>query len=82
MHTIQGQAIELRDSGIDFRDYLDGKAIHNGDQLLLWADGGWICARYEVASFHDRAVVLDSVDGARRLDRASMRFRWPTKEDR
>jgi hypothetical protein len=38
-------------------------------------------ARYEVADVRARAVVLESVDAVRRLDRATMRFRWPTKEE-
>lgn len=81
MHTTLGHAIKLHGSGIDVRDYLDAKAMYTGDQLLLWADGGWIVVRYEVADVHERAVVLDSVDAVRRLDRGTMRFRWPMKEE-
>ncbi len=80
-----GALLELRASsgplGDDFRDYLDGKPIHNGDQLMLWYHTTWIWARYEVVEHQQRAVDLYSVDGTRRLDRATMRFRWPTKED-
>lgn len=80
-----GALIELREThgpwGADVRDYLDAKPIHSGDQLMLWYHNTWICARYEVADHRRRAVDLYSVDSTRRLDRATMRFRWPTKED-
>jgi len=76
-----GNTIELRESHGDFRDYLDGQPIHNGDQLMLWTGDRWVWARYEVADFHQREVVLDTIEGERRVDRATMHVRWPTKQD-
>ncbi len=81
MQALPGSMIELRESAFDFRDYLDGKPISSGDQLMLWNDGRWVFARYELASHRRREVVLESVDGVRGLDRATMRFRWPTQDD-
>lgn len=72
-------AIELRDSGFDFRDYLEDTAIHNGDQLHLWLDDHWVNVRYELAHRQEREVVLVGEGTTWRLNRSTMRFRWPPR---
>ena len=74
---MQDNQIELGQDGGGWRDFLDSKPIHNGDQLQLWTGDKWIYARYETASYQNKEVVLYSVDTVRQLDRATMRFRWP-----
>lgn len=69
-------AIVLRESRIDFRDELEGKDIHNGEQLQLWLGDHWVNVRYEVASRQEREVVLVGEGATWRLDRETMRFRW------
>jgi hypothetical protein len=78
MSNSPGNLIVLLDHGFDFRDYLDDKDIHSGDQLDLWHEGRWLAVRYELASFRDRSVVLVGVTQAVALDRMTMRFRWPS----
>lgn len=73
------QTIELRETAPgEFRDYLDGSRVRSGAELLVWVDGQWIAARYEIANFEPREAVLYARDGrSYALDRATMRFRWP-----
>jgi hypothetical protein len=76
---MNGNCIELREmpSG-EIRDYLDGSRIYSGAQLLMWATGQWVVARYEIADAEHHEVILYGGDGqAFALDRGVMRFRWP-----
>ena len=75
-----GSYIDLRDMGHDFRDYLDGVPIHNGEQLQLLVGEQWIHTRYELADFKRREVGLIGVDCVWKLNRATMLFRWPSRE--
>ncbi len=45
MSNSPGNLIVLLDHGFDFRDYLDDKDIHSGDQLDLWHEGRWLAVR-------------------------------------
>lgn len=72
---MQGNYIKLGQDGGGWRDFLDSKPIHNGDQLQLWTGDKWIYARYEMASYQTQEAVLYSVDIDRWLDRATMSFR-------
>ena len=76
---MEGSTIELREMAAgDTQDYLDGSRVRPGAQLLLWMNGQWISAQYELASLQPREVVLRTRDGQLYpLDRATMRFRWP-----
>ncbi len=44
-----GQFVELRTSPLDWRDYLDNTAIHNGNVLEWWNGTTWQLVRYESA---------------------------------
>lgn len=74
-----GHLVELHDSTIDFRDHLDGQPIHNGDQLEVWRNGDWHVVHYEGADFAERAVDVYGDQWVGRLDRTSMRVRWPMR---
>src|SRR5688572_2345787 len=74
-----GDHIELRKmpNGDEF-DYLNGSRVRDGAQLLVWVEGQWIAARYELASAQPLKIVLQTLDGRRYpLNRATMRFCWP-----
>ena len=76
---MDGDRIELRQmpSG-EVQDYLDGSRVRSGAALLIWVDGQWVAARYELTNVQPRTVVLHARDGRTYpLDRETMRFRWP-----
>jgi len=75
-----GDYIELGEDSGGWRDFLDGKPIHCGDQLQLWTGDRWVYARYEMGDRSLREVVLASVDQDRWLERDTMLFRWPPSE--
>ncbi len=77
---MSGNYIQLGSDSGGWRDFLDGKPIHCGDQLQLWDGDRWIYTRYEMGDRRLREVVLCSVDGDRWLDRDTMRFRWTPSE--
>jgi len=79
LHTPDDAAtIELRESALDWRDYLDGKAVHNGDRLEWWDGTSWQLVRYETEGRAKAYLVGDDAAGIPHpLDRATMRFRWP-----
>jgi len=80
---MDSSTLELHQEIGGWRDYLDGRPIHCGDQLMLLTDAGWIWARYEadLRPGSDAAGYLESTDRTRTLDRVQMRFRWPTRDD-
>jgi hypothetical protein len=74
-----GQFVELRTSPLDWRDYLDNTAIHNGNVLEWWNGTTWQLVRYESAGRANAFIVIDDDDTTQTLDRDTMRFRWPKK---
>ena len=72
--------VELGEDSGGWRDFLDGKPIHCGDQLQLWTGDRWVYARYEMCDRSLREVVLASDDQDRWLERDTMLFRWPPRE--
>lgn len=74
-----GQLVELHTSPMDWRDYLDNEAIHNGELLEWWTGTEWQLVRYESAGRANAFIVIDDEDTTRTLDRTTMRFRWPKK---
>jgi len=45
---MSGDYIQLGSDSGGWRDFLDGKPIHCGNQLQLWTDERWIYTRYEM----------------------------------
>ena len=45
---MKGDYIKLGEDSGGWRDFLDGKPIHCGDQLQLWTGERWVYARYEM----------------------------------
>ena len=76
---MDGDRIELRQMpNGEVHDYLDGSRLRSGAALLIWVDGQWVAARYELTNVQPRTVVLHARDGrSYALDRETMRFRWP-----
>lgn len=88
-----GYPVILRESAIDWRDYLDVLledgtieewSISNGAVLELWFEARWISVRYEtMRPSRERRVWLyfDRPDGrdGMELERAAMRLRWPSR---
>lgn len=70
------------DSG-GWRDYLDGKPIHCGEQLQMWNsdEEKWEWARYEMGDRRKHEVLLVNGEGEWWLDRDTMLFRWPEEEN-
>jgi len=73
-----GALVKLHESTYDWRNHLDGEAIHNDDMLDWWNGTGWQRVRYESADRANTFLVLDD-NTTRELDRASMWFRWPNR---
>lgn len=48
---MQGNYIELGQDSGGWRDYLEGKPIHCGEQLQLWTGDEWIYTRYEMGDY-------------------------------
>ena len=71
--------LALRQEGGGYHHYLDGRAVHSGDQLELNIDGKWVLGRYEW-SFHTETrpyLVVDSnTDDTITLSEHSL-LRWP-----
>ncbi len=78
-HLSDGHLVELRTSPLDWRDYGDKEAIHNGNILELWNETTWQLVRYESAGRANAFIVIDDDDTTQTLDRDTMRFRWPKK---
>ena len=73
-----GALVKLHESTYDWRDYLDGEAIHNGEMLDWWNGTAWQRVRYESAGRANAFLVMED-DTTQTLDRASMWFRWPSR---
>ena len=73
-----GYFVELQQSLLDWRDYLNSDPIHNSDFLEWWTGTTWQLVRYESAGRATAFLVMED-DTTHTLDRASMWFRWPNK---
>ncbi len=54
-----GYFVELQESTLDWRDYLNGDPIHNGDLLEWWSGTGWQLVRYESAGRANAFLVME-----------------------
>ncbi len=78
-HLQFGYLVELQQSPLDWRDYLHGEPIHNGNLLEWWSGTDWQLVRYESAGRANAFLVIDDEDTTQTLDRETMRFRWPRR---
>ncbi len=66
-HLSDGHLVELRTSPLDWRDYGDKEAIHNGNILDWWNGMDWQTVRYESAGRAHAFIEID-VDTNRTRD--------------
>jgi len=79
-HIPDGARIDLRESPLDWRDYLNGEPIHNGDRFEWWDGTAWMLVRYETAGRTNAYIVVDDSGTTRTIDRETMWFRWPQRD--
>ncbi len=58
-HPSDGHLVELRTSPLDWRDYGDKEAIHNGNILDWWNGMDWQTVRYESAGRAHAFLVME-----------------------
>jgi len=79
-------SLELRHEHGGLRHYLEGKAVHCGEELkLLISAGGkpsyWVWARYEATFQQDCISPILYTTFGRVIPDASTRLRWPSEDE-